>query len=314
MTRLSLFLVAFLLSFAASSQELIIGAGGVRSGEHASHAYSLGYNHRFYGPLSGGVVYLNEGHLPDHHRDGFGAQLWLESGSPSSRFSLGVGAGPYHYFDTVRVPSAGGGFEDQTGWGALYSAAATWRPSGRWFYQLRFNRVIVRNGFDTSSLIAAVGLRLDPDEGSASGASRPSAQPRNEVLVLGGRTIMNSFGNESATAKAVEYRREFGELLHGSLTLLDEGDTQIARRRGLLVQAWIEPSFQNERLTLGVGGGPYLANDSRAEDSTQLGAALSLTASWRVTDSWVARATFHRVVSSNHRDSDVFLLGLGYRF
>jgi len=308
-------LVACLAVRCAFAQALIGGLGAVASGDDRSHAYTLGYEQRLYGPLKGGLTYLNEGHLPDHHRDGVAAQLWLEGAPAASRFSLGVGAGPYRYFDTVRAPAASEGFEDHGGWGALYSVAATYRPPGRVLYQLRFNRVIVHNGLDTSSLIAVAGLRLDRDDSASSGASTADIEPRSELLVFGGRTIMNSFENQPAGAKALEDRRELGPLLHGSATLLDEGDTQIARRRGVLAQAWLEPSFQDERVTLGIGLGPYLLHDTRSEeDSTRIAAALSLTASWRLTDSIVARATFHRVMSFYHRDSDVFLLGLGYRF
>jgi hypothetical protein len=307
--------LACALPVGAGAQELVIGASAVRAEGETSHGYSLAYFHRLRGPLLGSFTYLNEGHLGDHHRDGFAGQLWLEAGGAASRFSLAAGAGPYRYFDTVRASSMDG-FEDHSGWAALYSLAATWRPSGRWFGQLRFNRVIARSGFDSSSLMAGVGFKLDADEAASAGAS--GADPdgrRNELMVFAGRTVMNSIDNEKAPARAMEYRRELGREVSASVTLLDEGDTQIAHRRGLAVQAWLEPSFQDDRLTLGVGAGPYLAWDRRRpENEAVLTAAFSLTASWRFSEAWVARATFHRVASFYHRDSDVFLLGLGYRF
>jgi hypothetical protein len=305
----------FAVAMPAGAQELVVGAGPVRAEGEGTRGYSLAYFHRLAGPLLGSFTYLNEGHHPDHHRDGFGAQLWLEAGGAQSRFSLAAGAGPYRYFDTVRT-SSGDGFEDHSGWAGLYSLAATWRPSGRWFGQVRFNRVIARNSINTSSLMAGIGLRLDSDESSAAGASALASDGRrNELLVFGGRTIMNSIADEKAPARAIEYRRELGREVSASVTLLDEGDTQIARRSGVVVQAWLEPSFQDDRLTLGVGAGPYLAYDRRRPgNEAVIIAALSLTASWRIGDAWAARATFHRVVSFYHRDSDVFLLGLGYRF
>src|SRR3954462_7688525 len=154
--------LACALPIAAGAQELVLGAGAVGSEGETSHGYSLAYFHRLRGPLLGSFTYLNEGHLGDHHRDGFGAQLWLEAGGAESRFSLAAGAGPYRYFDSVRASSMDG-FEDHSGWAALYSLAATWRPSGRWFAQLRFNRVIVRDGPNTSTLMAGLGFRLDAE-------------------------------------------------------------------------------------------------------------------------------------------------------
>jgi hypothetical protein len=314
--RLPVLLLALLLPLAALAQELVAGAGAIRGGGEGAVGLSLSYSQVLYRRLSANLTYLNEGHLPGHHRDGLAAQLWLEA-EASPRLALAAGAGPYRYFDTT--PAANdAGYADHNDWAMLYSLAATWRPArGRLFYQLRFNHVAVRNGLDTNSLLAGIGMRLDADDQpAATGAGMSTiAARRNELLVLGGRSILNSYEAERAWARGLEYRREFGPILHGSLALLDEGDNGITRRRGLALQGWLEPSFYDEKLTLGVGAGPYLAHDARREDSRAfVGTLLSLTGSYRIGEAWVARATFSRVVTYHHRDADLVLLGFGYRF
>src|SRR6185503_3683394 len=100
------------------------GAAGVtrsHEGPHQTVGWALSYTHDLARHLSASFSYLNEGHVPGHHRDGFVPQLWLGSGELlARRFSLAAGIGPYHYFDTVPASSAAG-YEDRRGWGVVYS-------------------------------------------------------------------------------------------------------------------------------------------------------------------------------------------------
>lgn len=316
---LAALLAACLGPLAAWSQDLTGAVGVSRGGDSndSSFGLSLSYSQDVAPYLAASFSYLNEGHVPGHHRDGFAPQLWLSSGTLLARqFSLAAGVGPYYYFDTVPADS-GAGYEDRSGWGVLYSLAATWRSaSSPWLYQLRFNRVLVKNGLDTSAVLVGIGYRLDKDERTASaGASGAMSGPRNELTLLGGRSIVNSYASERAWAKGIEYRRELGALLQGSIALLDEGDGGLTRRRGIAAQGWLEPSFYDDKLTLGVGLGPYVAiDDHRPTREPVLAGIVSLTGSYRLGEAWVARASFSRVISGYHRDTDLILLGLGYKF
>jgi hypothetical protein len=71
------------------AQELALYAGPLR-GEHShSYAWALDYTEGFGRYLAGSITWLNEGHIPDHHRDGPTVQLWggcrCSSGASSSR-------------------------------------------------------------------------------------------------------------------------------------------------------------------------------------------------------------------------------------
>jgi len=47
------------------------------------------------------LSYVNPGHFSSHHRDGTAANLWLRTNQIHKQLSLGVGAGPIFYYDTV---------------------------------------------------------------------------------------------------------------------------------------------------------------------------------------------------------------------
>jgi hypothetical protein len=296
-----------------SAQELTGSIGLLRSDEPRERTYGwlLSYGQDLRRHFAVSFSYQNEGHVPNHHRDGYAAQLWAKTSMLSPRLSLAIGAGPYRYFDTVRNDD--GGYSDKHGWGLVYSATATvYAARSPWLYQLRADRVLLSHGIDTTRLTAGLGYRLQRDEP----AEWKSAPRRSELTFFGGRTIVNSFESQTSSAYSVELRHAFGPILRGSLAWLDESDATLIHRKGVVVQGWLEPSFQKERLTFGVGYGPYIASDdARRDKNGAFGAGIvTLTASMRFAPAWVGRFSWNRVVSRYDRDTDVLLLGLGYRF
>lgn len=285
----------------------------LRSDEPHTHTYGwlLSYSQDLSRHFTASLSYHNEGHLPRHHRDGYAAQLWARTNVLSPQLSLAGGIGPYRYFDTVRTADDLG-FVDQHGSGLLLSVAATWRArSTPWLYQLRLDRIVISSSIDTSRVTAGVGYRLERDPPQPADTAK-----RNEVTLFTGRTVINSFESEFATAHSLELRRRFGPLLTGSLAWLDESDAQLLSRRGVVAQVWAEPSFRHERLTLGVGYGPYIAADDRRRDKNGVfgSGIITLTVSLRFAENWMGRASWNRVMSRYDRDTDVVLLGVGYRF
>ena len=135
-----------------------------------------------------------------------------------------------------------------------------------------------------------------------------------EVVVTAGQTIVNSFESQNSAAKSVEYRYGFTPVLRGSLAWMNEGDARLIRRNGVVAQAWFEPGFYGDRFTLGLGYGAYLAVDSYHADRHEVQGILSTTFSYHLARGWLGRVTWHRIVSTYDRDSDIILLGLGYRF
>jgi hypothetical protein len=306
------------LPHAASAQQFSFGMGGVESREPEARAigWSFAYAHGLAGPLFAKTVYLNEGHVPGHHRDGVAAQLGLLVPTGIEELTASVAAGPYRYFDTEVAENATG-YANSHGWAGLYSAALTWSPRGKvLFYQLRVDRVQGADPPNMTLLLANIGWRLDNDQDRsfAPGSAPRWKGGRGELDVYAGRTIVNSFASEQSTAYSAEYRHDFNSVVRGSVGWLHEGDARLIRRDGVIAQAWLEPTFVDGLFSTGVGFGPYVALDAYRGDSHHTLGLLSLTASWRFARGWVARVTWHRSVSDDDRDSDVILLGAGYRF
>ena len=306
-------LVSLLVWGEARTQELTGSLGVLRTDEPRERTYGwlLSYTHELSRHFAASVVYQNEGHVPNHHRDGYAAQLWAKTTLFSPRFALAAGAGPYRYFDTLRTAENPSAYSDKHGWGMLYSLTGTWyAASSPWLYQLRADRVFISNGHDSTRVTAGLGYRLERD------APAGGSGGKTDITLFTGKTIVNSFESETATAHSFELRHAFGPLLRGSVAWLDESDARLVNRQGLLAQAWLEPSFQGERATLGIGYGPYIASDDQRRDRNGAfgSGVITLTASLRFAQHWVGRVSWNRVVSRYDRDTDVILLGIGYRF
>jgi hypothetical protein len=307
----------------AAAQELfgLVGALQADTPEDGrASAWLVSYHQALGEHLAASFTYQNEGHVPNHHRDGQSLQLWAKTTAFSPRLSFAAGAGPYRYYDTtVATGASASDYSNAHGYGVLYSATATWSATGRWLYQVRLDHIETKESIDTTELVFGVGYKLDKDDASVyrASASQPAAK-RNELTVFAGATIVNSLGSESdhAVAGSVEYRHAFGPAFRGSFAWLHEGEANLVGRYGVVAQGWYEPSFFGDHLTLGVGLGVYIAVDEDREGNHGAFAAgiLTMTGSYRIGREWTARFSWSRVLSNYDRDSDILLLGVGYRF
>jgi hypothetical protein len=94
------------------------------------------------------MSWINEGHVPNHHRDGIAAQFWIGTTAFDPRLSFAAGIGPY-YFDTTRT--AGSDAEtDIHGWGVLYSEPES-GSSSSWTSIRVTSQMAVANAWQPSS-------------------------------------------------------------------------------------------------------------------------------------------------------------------
>lgn len=93
--------------------------------EEPSYSFMYEYLHKLNDHVFATFDWLNEGHVTNHHRDGLSGQVWLRWLSHSRRLALSAGAGPYRYYDTTYLLSAGG-VTNAHDWDVMYSAAAHW--------------------------------------------------------------------------------------------------------------------------------------------------------------------------------------------
>ena len=308
-----------------SGQELSLLGGAMNTAhfESSSYSWQVDYHQDFYRNLAASVAYINEGHLPGHHRDGTAIEAWGRWPFAQNRFSVSVGLGVYYYFDTQQLPS--GETANIHGTAPILSVAATGYLSNRWLYRLMLNRIHPAHEMKVNTAVLGVGYWFGQEQKPTPGkrGSAPDEQPyvtENELTVFGGQSVVNTYFSEQAHAFALEYRRGLARHIDWTTSVIYEGDPGIVRRSGLATQVWAVNSFFNDRVTVGIGLGPYVFLDRKhpleagRSNSAFVAALGSLTIAQRFSEHWLARLVFDRVTSSYNRDADVFLLGVGYRW
>jgi hypothetical protein len=300
----------------AEGQE-VYALGGIRQNvetHKTTYTWQIEYMQRLSDYFAWSFSYLNEGHVPGHHRDGPVSQIWLRTPEDKlpAGFSIAAGTGAYRYFDTTSKTN--GRDANEHGWGAVSTVAATWRVYGPWSVQLRGNWVHTEHGIDNLSALAGIGYRFDVV--SAGQEGRPGKPSRkNEISLLLGQAILNHFSSETSFAGTLEYRRRVLPFLEWTFSWLHEGDNGLMNRKGLASQIWVVRSLVHERLTLGFGGGAYYIVDTGDFRKGQsLVNLFGITSSYEFMPNWKIRLLWNRVATTCENDSDVILGGIGYLF
>lgn len=322
MRRIMFLSLFFFLVSAVEAQEFFFLAGATRdrTSRRSSYGWMLDYRQPLSERYAVSLAWLNEGHVPGHHRDGQSVQLWRTVALPRQRLTLAVGVGPYRYFDTT-VAAQGGSFSDDHGWGVITSLSATWQSAGRWNLHMRANHIETATDLDTTSILFGLGFRLDAKDSPGAASLEPDDRRYDsEITLLVGRSVVNSFASEHGVAAGLEYRRAFTPHAEWTVTWLDEGDARLIRRNGIATQLWLTGEFEDRRVGLGAGIGPYWLVDKHrrtqaGHDGDEAVAVLvSMTASYRFHPRWRARLLWNRIATDYSRDTDVFLVGLGYSY
>jgi hypothetical protein len=118
-----------LIAAPAQAKEFNVFGGFLQNTADHEHTYTwqLEYRQQFQENFAFSITYLNEGAFPVHSRDGHAAQLWARLPLADNRLALGLGAGPYFYYDTIPYSSSGYSLNDH-GWGALVTGCDTLHP------------------------------------------------------------------------------------------------------------------------------------------------------------------------------------------
>jgi len=322
--RLALALILLSASqLPARAQELYLLGGLLQNANSGkdSYAWQLEYIEGLGENFGLGVSYLNEGHVPGHHRDGTTVHLWARTNLLDRKLSLAAGIGPYYFYDTLPA-QAGTSYRNDHGWGTIFSSAATWYTDSRWLLQLRANAVANFSTFNSFSALLGIGYQLDapPMPGPLDKAPLQDEEKRkNECSLFLGQTIVNSLESQKSVALAAEYRRRVWRYVDWSLGWLYEGDNRLFRRHGLASQFWGVREFFDDRFSVGIGGGAYFPISMRSSsqrfgtDGSVCG-MVTLTSSYRFQPQWDVRASWNRIITDYNHDTDVILGGIGYRF
>jgi hypothetical protein len=313
-------LVAIFVSCSAAAQDASLLGGAMRndSDDNRSFAVNLGYTQRVNPWFAYSLEYTNEGHPNLHHRDGLSPQLWLHTPVPDKGWSFAVGAGPYYYFDTTTGNGSLADYRNEHGWGTMANFSLKYHLGDRRTYaEARLSRIHGRTDHDSTLLMVGLGyeLRNLPTEVKEENAD----SGENMVMLLAGRSIVNSFKSEKATGYGLEYRHTVNPNLEWSVIGMNEGRIGVAERKGVSGQVWLLRPF-TERTVLELGLGGYVMRDQidrdnvREDPKTHVAPIASIGMRWRLAPGWRAQLTWNRVITDYHRDSDVFLMGFGWLY
>jgi len=284
-----------------------------------SYAWGISYRKTFIPYFATSLSYLNDGHFPGHHRDGIAAQAWVPFDLLSGHLTLSAGLGPFYYYDTVYA-RANAGYADAHGWAWIGSVDAMIRPwtSGalsHMFFDIRLDHSAPARSIETTSIGGGIGYRGFSDLHLYADPNAIEGFANNEVVVSYGKTVVNSFHSPESRADSIEYRRKIWGELRASVGFINEGNALLIRRNGVTAQAWAEPSFDSGLWSIGAGFGFYSAIDKyRPSAGRHLSEIVSATVRARPAKNFDIRFLWHRIVTDYDRDTDVILLGLGYRF
>lgn len=311
-----------LCSSGLRAQEFSLLAGPLVSKDEDTYSWQATYREGLGRHAAWSFSWLNEGHIPNHHRDGQVVQLWGRLPLRENRLELSAGAGPYRYFDTVAA-EAGGNYSDTHGWGLVLSLRAAYYFDNRWIAQLQLNHVQAYRGPDTTAILFGLGYQLEAPGGPGPrerAEVRSSKVTGDELTLMLGRSILNSFESETSSAAGLEVRHGLDRYVDLSASYLHEAGRTHSRRDGLAAQVWLTRAFFDDRLALSAGVGPYVAisqNDDLAARRTgdgRVSGLVSVSASYRFDARWLVRLTWNRVATRYDRDADLLMAGVGMRF
>jgi hypothetical protein len=313
-------LLFVMLACPAVAQELFINGGDTQDIKTGTDAlqWSVTYRQGLGEHAAFSFSYINEGHQPNHYRDGLAAQIWGRTNILNEQFSLALGVGPFAYADT-RVTPVREIYDNAHGFGIISSGTATWQGLSPLLLQVRLNYIVTQHSFDTLSATFGIGYLLDanPSQGSPPKPVQDKQATNNEITLFVGQAVLNSAKSETDYAMSVEYRRSLLRYLDWTISYLNEGDTRPLGRSGIATQLWAVRAFFNDHLALGIGAGPYFARDKYSGQDgqrTTVAGDLSFMAAYRFHPRFAIRAAFSRIITDYSRDTDVFMGGLVYRF
>ncbi|TFW30469.1 hypothetical protein [Massilia horti] len=256
------------------------------------------------------VVYYNEGHPDNNHRDGFALQL-VYARKLGNALTAEIGAGPYTSMNTTTI---GGVQYDIARHGVLYSAALRFPLAGLdpgTHLRLGLNHVRMRDAFHSNALMLGIGRQF------ADVPHFPKGDLARNRLWLGasfGRSFTSHSGTRD-TNSAIVQAKQYGGTWAVSFAGIFEGDDRTrVDRYGAAAQLWfVQPV--TERWIASAGIGPYIAENRREGNRGFVHGLFSLQFERDLGAQTKVFFAFHRVKTyTQMNDRDLFHLGLLHTF
>jgi hypothetical protein len=313
-------MVALAVPAAANAENVLALAGITDATNNPGDTY--GWQLEFQEPLSAqtsaSLSWINEGHIPRHHRDGAAAQFWY-SAPTWNGLQFAVGAGPYFYFDTEQNGSVLG-YSNVHSAAGLLSASADLDITRSWFIRFDVNAIYAPGEVNTLGFMVGGGYRLGRAEHGdpASGSALPTGYARQQVQLFAGDMIYNELSSHVEHALGLEYRVSLMPWVAWSATWFNDPNDSTSQRNQVATQVWLVDSLQNDRIEFSAGLGVYTPLGGVPNGSPNPPANVSGMSALRVQWNWSARSglilSWFRSFTNDDADRDIITLGYGFRF
>ncbi|KAF3999455.1 hypothetical protein [Glaciimonas immobilis] len=256
------------------------------------------------------VVYYNEGHPDNNHRDGYALQVVLRK-SLRPDFSAEFGMGPYFSMNRTTI---NGTEIDDARVGAMFSLALLIdldKSSSGLHLRAGYTHILMPGAPSSDALFIGVGKEIGP----------ATSDPPNKALkrtIWFGATGGFAQTNQSGPGKRPGYSldaKSYANQWATSFSAIKEGDDGVrVNRQGVAAQQWTVQRI-NENWAISAGAGPYLAVNKRQSDNWRLMGLVTIALDRDLGNDWKAIASFRRVVTfQNRNDVDLMTIGLMKRF
>lgn len=256
------------------------------------------------------LIYYNEGHPENNHRDGFGLQVVYRK--PLNRkLNAEFGIGPYYSMNTTTL---GGIQYNDSHLGVLLSLALRVgldHVSPGMDIRLALNHVTMPGAHSSNALLVGVGKHFNDSPSH----TQPEFSGNPIWLGVAGINaqtnhshIDNVFG---VSAEAKKYHGQWALSFSGIV----EGDDGVrVDRYGVAAQGWFVQPL-TEKWTVSAGFGPYIAANRRESGNALLLGLFTFQIERFIAKDWQVFASFSRVHTFRERnDRDLIRVGIMRQF
>ena len=243
-----------------------------------SYAYEASYNQKINTNYSTSILYINEGHINNNHKDDIGLIINKDINLNRLDFSLGIGA--TYCFDTKYNTD-------------IHSIESIADLSIRYFINDNYYTKLTINQTKNTSLLVGIGYNFN--ESSKDIENKYSKN--NEISIFKGQSILNKASCPTTSTSSIEYNHNINNHMDFTTSFINENI-----RQGITSQIWVTNTINS--FTFKAGIGPY--------ETSKLNTLTSFQIIKKLNKSYSIKALFDRVITDNNKDADIFMLGIGY--
>lgn len=237
-----------------------------------SYSYELDYTKQINKQYSYSILYINEGHISNNHKDETGLTFNIQQ----SYFTLSSGL--VYCFDTNIN-------KDSHTSEPIVSISSKYYLFDKYYSKLTINQT------KNTTILLGIGYSFDKQPKQTEMTFNNS----NSISLFTGQSIRNIASCPSHSTSSIEYEHTLTSHIALTGTYLNNG-----------VSSQIHLTNTVNTFKFGIGIGPYETN--------KLNTLLSFSASKQLNSKYIIKTVFDRVITSNSKDADIFLLGIGRSF